>query len=148
DEGTESTCEAGDSDFADHRSEHWHLEFEFIEDAPSDFCPDDEQEYHDADSEDDRRDEDVIFHHIADAEDETCERRQFRTFQHAFEHRLELRDDFHHQQDQDTDADDHESHGIEHGRDDLAFDLLRFFHELSQTREDDFKHAAQLTGAD
>ena len=40
------------------------------------------------------------------------------------------------------------AHGIEHGGDDLALDLLGLLHELGQAVEHDFEHAAQLAGLD
>ena len=40
------------------------------------------------------------------------------------------------------------AHGIKHGGDDLAFDLLRLFHEFGQALEDDFEHAADFAGLD
>ena len=40
------------------------------------------------------------------------------------------------------------AHGIEHGGDHLALDLLGLFHELGQPGQHDFQHAAQFAGFD
>ena len=45
-------------------------------------------------------------------------------------------------------GDDEHGDGVEHGRDDLAFDLLGLLHELGQAVQHDFQHAAQLAGLD
>ena len=47
---------------------------------------------------------------------------------------------------QDGDSDDQNRDGVEHGGDDLALDLLGFFHELRKAVQDDFQHTAQLAG--
>ena len=61
---------------------------------------------------------------------------------------LELGNDHDHQDEHDGGGDDEHGHGIEHGGDDLALDLLGLFHEFGQADEDDFEHAAQFAGLD
>jgi hypothetical protein len=38
------------------------------------------------------------------------------------------------------------AHGIKHGRDDFAFDLLRFSMNSDKARENDFEHTAEFAG--
>jgi hypothetical protein len=53
-----------------------------------------------------------------------------------------------HQDDHDCRGDHQNRHRVKHCGDNLAFDLLSFLHELGQTLEYDFEHAAQFAGLD
>ena len=64
------------------------------------------------------------------------------------EHFLELRNDENHQEDQDGDGDEHDDHRIDHGGDDLVFELLGLFLILGETVEHDFEHTAEFAGLD
>src|ERR1700733_14498856 len=88
----------------------------------------------------------MILDYVADTHDKISEPGQLHV--HAGEDFLEFRDDENHEEDQDTDGHDHDGGGIEHGGLDLAFDLLRFFGKFGEALQDDFQHAAELTGFD
>ena len=85
---------------------------------------------------------------IADAQHKSGEAGQLRAGQHVLEDVFEPRHDPDHQNGQDDDGHHQHCDGIEHGRDDLALDFLRFFHEVRQAGQNDFQHAAQFAGLD
>ena len=61
---------------------------------------------------------------------------------------LEFGNDDDHEDAHDAGGNDEDGAGIEHGGDDLAFDLLGLFHEFGKAAEDDFEHAADFAGFD
>ena len=160
-QSTQGSGEAGDGHLADDRTECGHVELELVEVPHALLGLDDELEGGDEDrdapdhltrerqasKEPVGEDDGVIPEGLGDLQDEQCE------FGHAgvaaeqvCEDQLELRHHHDHEQRHNTHRHNHDRYGIEHGRDDLALDLLGLFHELGQTLEDYLEHTAQFAG--
>src|SRR5262249_49114205 len=61
---------------------------------------------------------------------------------------LELRDDVEHDEAQDTDGNEDDGDGVDHGPGDAPLEALGLFLEVGKTLEDDFQGTAGLTGLD
>src|SRR5437899_1690488 len=130
DERAQGSREARDGHLADYWPDNRHLQLEFIPDMPAEFCLFEENKQDDENSHDCQGHQDVVFDGAADAEHKARKGGQGTSFTHADENLFERGDDLDHQDHQNGDRDDQDGHRIEHGGDDLTFDLLRLFHEL------------------
>src|SRR6185436_16850729 len=146
DQSAQGAGKSRNGDLADHRAQHRHVQFELVEHTPPKTGADKRDEGSDGHDDANRRHNKVAGDGVADAQHEPGEGREILARKHVLEDLLELGHHKNHQHGQDDNRHRNDGAGIEHGGDDLAFDLLGFFHELGQTREHDFQHATQFAG--
>ncbi len=145
-QSTERSGESRDGDFTHHGADCRHLELELVPCESAEFGPDKKVEQDHENSNHDQGSHYVLPDQVAGPHDKPGEGGQLRTFRQALKHFLELGNYFDEQNHQNCHSHNHHRYRVKHSSNDLAFDLLSLFHELSKTVEHDFQHTTQLTG--
>ena len=147
DEGAEGARETGDRGLAQEIAEERETELKAIESDPAARVA--TEEFPEEEEKDDDEDDcaPMIFDRVADGDDEKGDAGERSVAQHVVKDLLEAWDDEDEQKRHDGDGEKHDDDRVDHRSDDLVFDLLRLFLELSQTGKDPFENAAEFTGA-